>query len=551
LSPSWPQRFALGVREKLAFPLLAKELTETAARRRTYVLRVVYAVVLYGVFALMLPQETWARLSRPATFQANDFSMLGAGGEMFNTLVMLQLAGLFLFLPALMCGRITTEKERDSLVLLFLTELSPWAIVLQKYFGGLIAMFSFFLLGLPLAGVAYAFGGVETTTILEALLMLLLLCLFLGAIALLCSAWCRSTVGAFLMTYFVGAVPVALLFIFGTGPSDIGTKAYWLLFFSLALLALARRFLITRALVPPANFLRRLFERIDQTMKRLNRATGGIELWKDKGELPGDEPILWRETHSKVLGKLHYLLRLLCVVEVPTVFLCMFAVYTNAWSYSQSTFLTALLGLLSVLAALVVSVQAANSIVSERVGQSLEVLLTTPLPAREIIRQKEIALRRIVLIASVPLLTVVAAEAYSEPVVAATAYSEASNPVRYLVCAVSSILIYLRMITWLSLWISLRVRTRFQAIIAAVGTLAVWTGLVPLIFHLTEGAWRSLVILSPATVPLLNEFNQFGEIDGLLGNPWAATLANAALYWGIALFFRRRLYADAESLLRR
>lgn len=532
MSSPWPQRFARGVRTRLAFPLLAKELTETAARRRTYVLRVVYAVALYGLFALMLPAETWAALRRPMGFASNDLSMLGAGGEMFDILMRLQLAGLFLFLPALMCGRIAMEKERDSLVLLFLTELRPWAIVLQKYLGGLMAMFSFFLLGLPLAGVAYAFGGVETTTILESLLMLVLLCLFVGALALCCSAWCRSTVGAFVMTYFAGALPVTCLLLF-----DPELKIYLLPGLSLVLLGLSRGFLVSRALVPPSNFVRRLFEKVDRTMKRLNRATGGIELWSDKGKLPDDEPVLWRETHSKVLGKLHYLLRILCLVEIPTVALCLFSVYDRAWSYSQSTLLSALLGMLTMLMALLVSVQAANSIVSERVGQSLEVLLTTPLPAREIIRQKEIAIWRIVLVASVPLLTVVAAEAYSEP----------NTSLIYPICAVSWIVIYPRMITWMSLWISLRVRTRFQAIIAAVGTLAAWAALGPLILFLTDDESRFLLLLSPISVPYLNEFNQLHEIF----SPLLTTLANAILYAGVARFFRWRLYASAESLLRR
>jgi ABC-type transport system involved in multi-copper enzyme maturation permease subunit len=238
---------------------------------------------------------------------------------------------------------------------------------------------------------------------------------------------------------------------------------------------------------------------------------------------------------------LHYLLRLMCVVEIPTIFLCLIAISSPEGSGRQWTMLSALLGLLAALVTLLVSVHAANSIVSERVGQSLEVLLTTPLGAREIIRQKERALWRILVIASVPLLTVIGAEKYSE----------FGTRMSYVVCAISLIVIYLPMIMWLSLWISLRVRTRFQAIMVAIGTLAAWTALAPLLFHLTNGTSRTLVLLSPVSVGYLNEFNRLSQVFWPIGNPWLTTIVNAVLYGGIALFIRRRLYADAESLLRR
>ena len=53
--------------------------------------------------------------------------------------------------------------------------------------------------------------------------------------------------------------------------------------------------------------------------------------------------------------------------------------------------------------------------------------------------------------------------------------------VPYLTCAVMLVAIYLPMTTWVSLWIGLRVRTRFQAILTvAIGVLAFWMALCPL-----------------------------------------------------------------------
>jgi ABC-type transport system involved in multi-copper enzyme maturation permease subunit len=584
VTPPWLRRVADGTRARCSFPLLAKELTETAARRRTYVLRVVYALGLYGVFALNLPNQTWT--------PDEHYSMLGAGKRMFETLTLLQFFGVALFLPALMCGRITLEKERDSLVLLFLTELRPWSIVLQKYVGGLVPMLSFLLLGLPLAGVAYAFGGLDSGEVSRMLFSLLLLALQIGALALLCSAWCRSTVGAFLATYFLGAAlyigpPVIANFLGNfISPDWLGNERWELqryaelLFPPIAMvidlgartpsrallvapsiisivffLAMARRYLVQRAFVAHSNFLRRIFEWIDRLMKRANRVTGGILVWRDSKSLPGDAPIFWRETQRRVLGKPHYLIRLLYLVEIPTVFMCVLALFDRTSYWSQAEGFTMLATVLAILGALLLSVQAANSLVSERVGQTLEVLLTTPMGAREIVRQKERALRRLQLVVAIPLLTVFACEAHLEE---GWVRRPTDGWLPYIVCAVLLVAIYLPMITWLSLWIGLRVRTRFQAIISAVATLTLWTALAPLLFYLLERSthrwlelspWRVALLLSPASVASLNESSELHKYAG--GSPWPVVIANSALYLAITLLIRWRLFADAERCLRR
>ena len=44
-------------RRRAGFPLLAKELAEQAARRRTYIVRILYAVLLFLIFAVFLRKE--------------------------------------------------------------------------------------------------------------------------------------------------------------------------------------------------------------------------------------------------------------------------------------------------------------------------------------------------------------------------------------------------------------------------------------------------------------------------------------------------------------
>ena len=109
------------------FPLLTRELTEQAARKRTFVLRAIYAVILYGCTFFTL----WEEMSR---WSNQSFAFMGRGKELFETLAQLQFYGIYLFLPAMTCGVLTSEKERDTLSLLMLSRLGGWSIILGKLF---------------------------------------------------------------------------------------------------------------------------------------------------------------------------------------------------------------------------------------------------------------------------------------------------------------------------------------------------------------------------------------------------------------------------------
>jgi len=591
------RRFAARTVARLSMPLLWKELAEGAARPRTYVLRVVYAMALYGLFAFALPRLTDRRYSGGGASFPSSTELLGFGSWIFERLQSFQLWGIILFQPALMCGRITQEKERDSLVLLFLTELRPWEIVLQKYVGGLVPMLSFLFLSLPLAGVAYALGGLESATIADVALGLVLTVLQVGALALLFSAWCRTTVAALISTYFWGALLYFAPLLFGRMLGARQHSGAWLLRnggwqdterwkllnptdgISLArslhaplwhyllpsigtillCLGLTRWFLVRRAFAPPSHFLPRLFARIDRWMKGANRLAGGLVLYRESSSLPVTEPVFWRETQRRVLGKAHYLLRLLCAIEVPTVLLLMGLLTVFGDAYETGGMLAFATAVLVGLAVLILSATASNSLVSERVGQTLDVLLTTPVSAREIVRQKERALRRLEWVLVVPLLTVFSAHAFF------LTSSDAGQPfprdwIPYLVCWVLTLVIYLPMITWLSLWIGLRVRTRFQGILITLSVLIFWMVALPFTigmtadrmgFNIEDCIW--VLMVSPISVPFLNEIGELRRM-GHLSNEhdiWQIILLNSALYIGIALLIRLCLFQTADRSLRR
>src|SRR5258708_5032173 len=189
--------------KQLGLPLLAKELIEQSARRRTYIVRIVYASLLFFTAFLMFYQEL-----RIGT--ASPMAVLGKGRDLFAMVVGLQFAGIYFFMPAMTCGVITQEKERSSLQLLFLTRLGPWAILFEKLLGRLVPMFGFLILSLPLLAFAYTLGGVSTEMIVSEVWLLILATIQMGTLAIACSAFCRTTVGA-----FMGSYVIAFLMFFG------------------------------------------------------------------------------------------------------------------------------------------------------------------------------------------------------------------------------------------------------------------------------------------------------------------------------------------------
>jgi len=563
--------------QTFGLPLLAKELVEQAARKRTYTVRVVYATLLFVGFGLC-----YATVSASYLGRGNWMAMLGRGRMMFEYLMILQFLGIYLFLPAMMAGVITTEKERESLALLFLTHMGPWAILLQKYLGRLVPMFTFLLLSLPLMGVAYALGGVSTAYLLSGIYLLFLTCLQVGAFALMCSAFCRTTVGAVVTTYASGAIlslfqPIGWLFVrsmtlrygyygYRSGMPDELTFSFcppWIFFSNqnstsafpvwlstILFLMMARLFLTRRAFVPPRNLLLEWFKRLDRFMTGLNKHFGDIVLIKDRTTLPDMEPVAWREATKKSLGKARYVFRVFVLVLVPTTFLG-FLVISDSSRGGGSESAALLVSGLWTLAILVLSIQGANAISTERSSQTLDVLLATPMTGRDIIRQKTQALQRLTQALAVVFLTIFAMEVWWR-------FDTARDRWLFAVASALSLLVYLPMIIWISVWIGLRTRTRFRAILTAIAVFVGWCAL-PLIMLIAVTANMALDIgdlagsflvclLSPAGIIISTEWNgwlSFGEIDR-----WVLVGVNFCFYGTILYYARWLCLTRADRYLR-
>ena len=458
-------------------PMLRKEMTERAARKRTYVVRVLYAAAFFVGFLTHYHQLTVISPFQPQGGM-QGLQALGQGDEIFRASVAMQLIGIVLFLPAMMCGLITDEKERGSFQLLLLTDISPLEGVTQKYLSGLIPMLSLLLLTLPVGGFAYLIGGLTIEMVLKGVILLLVIAITVGAIALACSSFLRTTVGAFMATYVILA---GLYFAdFLEAPSLNGALEMEPFYAACALITLVALLIAwgsyrNRADASPRHYLRRFFQALDRKFRAWNARIGNVELIKDRKALPEMDPIAWREKHRRQFGQARYQIRYLTFIVIIVVgvgVLSLESAHIAAW-------VAWIVGLL------LLAAQSSNLFVSERLAQSLDVLLVTPLTGADMVKQKVKALLPLMLILGLPIFCLALMHAYAESItVRRYGYgfghrgSDVSLWMRAIIEAIHIIVLF-ALTVCLGVAFGLRARGRVAAMMKVIGVL-VAMAIVPL-----------------------------------------------------------------------
>jgi len=566
-------------RVHFSLPLLGKELTEQAAKRRTYVLRSLYAACAFiaGYVAVITTTQYDPR---------NPFAVLGQGRLLFETLLKLEFAGIYLFLPAMTCGAITVEKERNTLGLLFLTRLRPSAILMEKLLGRLLPMLMTLLLLLPLLAFTYSLGGVATSDVWAGMWIVFVTAFQVAALSLMCSAWSRTTVGAFLGSYLL----MVALFAVAYGPSVLkdayavggpgpATTAFFssmpILLSGAICLLLARVFLIRRAYVPNKKRLLKFFSWLDQTFHKWNdRYARGIILVKENPSqhLPEFAPVSWRETTKTILGAFRYLFRMVIAIEIPLMFVL--AMLSGQSVRSMSTAVDVLLNLAWMIAALLISVKSASLIASERVRETLDVLLVTPMTSQNIVDQKLRGVRRLMGAASIPIITLICWQSFwfmttSQPMYSSTFRRFIGSETGYwffLFSSLVAICVYMPFICNVGLYVGLRARTQTRAAIVTIAVLFAIC-LSPLILIPLDIAWAVVAQVSiGAPLASGSHLSGFGAIFSPLllflidtspyyqllpVNPWLAVIANGAFFSIATRFLRARCLKRSDELLGR
>ena len=151
---------------------------------------------------------------------------------------------------------------------------------------------------------------------------------------------------------------------------------------------------------------------------------------------------------------------------------------------------------------MLVGTYGAGLIAGERQRGSLDILLTTPLTGRSILIEKSSGLRRIIIVAAIPIITLAIIEYVRSPAMV-TGFTAV---VMDFVWSVVSVLVWLPAVAWLSLWISTRIRSQTVAtitVLCIVGGVLLVPTLVAAVVHIGGGSndlLRYFALVSPTQI---------------------------------------------------
>jgi len=257
-----------------------------------------------------------------------------------------------------------------------------------------------------------------------------------------------------------------------------------------------------------------------------------------------DDPVAWREVGRRALGRPERasgnIGRLTLVVFVAS-FLASTLVHAVLWIVATVTVVLAGAGAVSV----------------ERRSQTLDLLLTTPLSGRDIVRQKARGFWRLVAIFLPLFLAVVPVESLYYFIFGSFGPLRSANPFRvvgYLLGCFATVLILLPMFGYLSLWIGLRMRKGHHAQITALITIFLWC-LLPIMLSISAAAVTGLSAEWPGFVALASPAYAVYAIPSLIlfpGETGVGKLVLSLLFHGnLILVFRALCLRRADSSLGR
>jgi hypothetical protein len=184
----------MGEGNLLIGPVFAREVAIAPRRPRLYIARTLFCLLL-----LFLMSTAWLVLT--GTQLVRDLGDLARfGSALFQLLASLQLALAVFFAALLTASAVAQEKDRRTLVLLLLTNLSNSELVLGKLMASLLNVLVVLVAAVPLFMLCALFGGVSFDQIARVFAVTLASVLACGSLGSTLALWREKTFQALAMT---------------------------------------------------------------------------------------------------------------------------------------------------------------------------------------------------------------------------------------------------------------------------------------------------------------------------------------------------------------
>jgi ABC-type transport system involved in multi-copper enzyme maturation permease subunit len=406
----------------LTGPIFAKELRVSSRRRRNYVLRFAY-VVLLMVFISYVWRMT-ARPGGPSSAVYQQSRMPEIGKHIVTTVVWFQFIAIQIIAVVMMSSAISEEIRHRTLGVLMTTPIGGLQIVLGKLLSKLLLLTLLLAISMPLLAIVRVFGGVPWSYVISSLCVTLTAAVFAGAVSLTFSTYTRQaqqvmarTLLTCFVLYAVPSIVVQLLQVrYGITLVPYATLAYanpfivmisatvnmlsavpgirlggWVLHcaimsvLSALLLMLStisvRKVGLRQATGQPGIFASRK-ER--QAARANRRAQRGIEVRSGRVIPVQGPPIVWKDMRT-LLARSSRLMPLLSASLAGCVLVVAYAYCGYKGWLSHKEAHTAFIAAYLFLGLLRAATSAATSVTSEKEARTWPALLSTALTDRQIV----------------------------------------------------------------------------------------------------------------------------------------------------------------------
>jgi len=442
-------------------PVFVYESLILARRWQVYAGRAFFILaILVGLaLAWWVNVEIWSTTTTSTTADTLR-ALANAGESFFYAVAGIQITIVFLVAPAATAGAICQDRAQGILTQLAMTDLSSAEIVLGKLASRLAPVLGLLACALPVTALATLLGGIDPQAVFGLFAASVAIAVLGCALALAISLWAVKThevIMAVLMLWTIwllsvpiwagnarsGAVspppdwfrktnPILLVYSPYIWPNYVGV---WdvVLFVAGAFLLSAGLAGLTIAL------LRRSVCTSGAPPKRKNRLHAILDFkvlawleWLPGPSLDGN-PVLWREWHRNRPARLARLVW--ATYALAAIAATVFGLY-DAFRYGVDTAsggssaLIAAVSLQVPFGLLLLCVLAPTSLAEERIRDSLDVLLTTPLSTREIVWGKWLGTYRTVFLLTILPALGAAVIAYLAPPIA-TSFTTAAFRARF------------------------------------------------------------------------------------------------------------------------
>jgi ABC-type Na+ efflux pump permease subunit len=392
-------------------PVFTRQAAIAPRRLWFFAARTVFVAALFGIvltsWQLLIGSQRVENLGDLAWF----------GAAVTRILAPLQLAVAMPFSALLVASAVALEKDRKTLELLLMTNLSNSELVLGKLLAGMLTVVMVVVAALPLFMIIALLGGVSVGQVLRIETVTLVSALVAGSLGSTIALWRDKTFQALAMTalvivmWLVGweivatgvlgdqvlgipietwgvamspwrAIQAAAEPVFG----NIGTAEFvngpvgWYSLAALGATIFLNAIAIGRVRVwNPTREIQLSDDNEAEASANVHRAPGKVrEVW--------DNPVLWREVRTRAYGKRAIIIRLAYWVVFAASFGAILAtasapVGQHRGPSAAAQSVTALL----VVSLILLNAAAVTAITSERDSRALDLLLVTDLSPKEIV----------------------------------------------------------------------------------------------------------------------------------------------------------------------